>query len=1718
MPSAPTDQPNDAPAPAPRRAWWQRLLRALGVGLLVGVLLLTGLWGILQTEWGAERLKRVVVAQAQVFEDAELQVGRLSGSLLRSLTLTDVALVDAEGQTMARVDSLHARYRLAPLLRGHIALHEVSITRPVVTMTQDADGAWDLVEALPLDPDATDDEPFAYTVALAAFQLTDGRATARFFHPEQDSTLEVADVRLLLRDVQYSADALAAEIPQFTAYSAPPGLGGGVTATLRGALTHESFTVDVGSLLSRRSYVVAEGILPLTFDNLTATDFSLTTAPLAFADLHPYAPSLDLARMLDLDVRLDGASGRLLADVEGTLDDGATFTLAADASPTLTPVDDEPLRYDLTGAIRNLNPAAVARDTPAAAGRVNADWSADLRGPALNRLGGTLAADVFDSEVGSFAPARTTLTADFDDGEAAIDLQSGLRGLTLALEGTTRPLDEVPTYDLTATIGDLAPERFLDGEPLTGLLGGTARLTGSGVDLQTAEATLRFDAAPSTLNNIRLREGDINLTLAEGQAEWQTGLRFGPGQLQGRGRVDLRDAIRYEVPELTFQNLNLAALAADTTASSFSGQLALTGEGTDPETLTLESFTLSLGRSTYGANVLETADVAAALANGRLTATLEAALEGGRFETALEGTPFAEEPRLTLSDGRFSAVDIGPLAQLPDQSSDLNGGFALTLTGFTPETLQLRSTVTLDSSRVNEQEVTSADATLALVRGSLTTNLSLELPGGGLELAGTAEPFRTEPTYSITEGTFERIDVGAFLGLEALATQLNGTFTLEGTGTDPATLTLDSDLVMQPSMLNQATLQSGQGALAVAGGEAQLSGLFTFAEGNLSLSGRGRFLDDVPSYQLRAALDTLDVAGLLDLEDLPAQLSARVEVEGEGLDLATLNLNGTADISNARYGAVRMDTLQTGFRMADGLLTVDSLHVRSNVATMDGGGSIALVDEERRHTSNFSLTGETRTLQPVGALLDVPLALDRGTLNVRVFGPPGDVQVQADAEIETLLYDITRVASASFAFEGALDGLDGIRDGNGRLTIGPTSRAALTINGTDATFAYTEDRVQYAVEIDLDRRRDASLGGALTVGDDDLELRLEQLDLRLDRDRWELLLPATVRIGEQYRVRNFLLFSDDQQVALDGVIDFTGTQNLVLTLEDVRIDAFADLVGYPGLGGTLNGAIDLTGPADAPRLDGRLAAAVESAGDPVGDLQVDLAYDDLVLALDSRLAHDDGSTLTLEGSVPLDLRLDATSPFTPEDAPLELALQADTFSIDWLQPFLDPETVENLEGAFTANVAIEGTREAPVFEGAVELADGRMRLPALGVTYTGIRSHLSFEGTEATVETLEARTGRSGRLTGTGTIDLAELTLGTFDLDLQARELRAIDTREYRATTNADIELRGTTQEPVVRGSVRVLSAEIFADQAAAADLEVVELSERDIQIINQRFGLRIDERDVDTFDFYEAADIALDVTFDRNVWIRSRRNPEMNIQFTGSLDFEKEPFGEPLAFGTIDVVEQRSYIDQFGRRFNIERGTLTFSGLATDPTLDVEAVYRVRSRRGQEPEATITLRVEGQLERLELTLGSDPQMETTDIISYIVTGQPASESFLLGGGGGPGENGLVGEGVGFAIGQVANLIENFAGAEFGLDVIEIDQTRGQGTVITAGKFVTRRFFVAVTQPIGLGSTTRTSGAAQTQSYEPSVQLEYALFDWLLARLAREETGLRVNFIWEYSY
>jgi translocation and assembly module TamB len=369
-----------------------------------------------------------------------------------------------------------------------------------------------------------------------------------------------------------------------------------------------------------------------------------------------------------------------------------------------------------------------------------------------------------------------------------------------------------------------------------------------------------------------------------------------------------------------------------------------------------------------------------------------------------------------------------------------------------------------------------------------------------------------------------------------------------------------------------------------------------------------------------------------------------------------------------------------------------------------------------------------------------------------------------------------------------------------------------------------------------------------------------------------------------------------------------------------------------------------------------------------------------------------------------------------------------------------------------------------------------------------------------------------GTLTATGTVNLTELTLGEFDLALRADNFLATDSREYRAVADATLQLSGSTQRPVLTGAVELRSAEInLIEQTTSPDLEVVELTEEDLRILEQRFGLRVTEADTTTFDFYEALAMDLDVEMERNTWLRARSNPRMDIQFSGSLDLTKQPFQDIQIFGSIEVVPEHSRIVQLGKQFNLSSGTLTFNGPAVDPYINIEAEYAVPARGSQQSEVVITLSVDGRMQdRLDVQLGSrNPSgLEMTDVLSYLATGRPASQALELGS-----------AAQALAMDQIAGLLEGFAGARLGLDVVEIEQLGLEGTtVLTAGKYVTPRLFVSVSQPVSFGGDAGGGTGGTTEAARSIITVEYEIVNWLLLRLLRRGSVLHVNLLWEYAY
>src|SRR5690606_28481834 len=152
--------------------------------------------------------------------------------------------------------------------------------------------------------------------------------------------------------------------------------------------------------------------------------------------------------------------------------------------------------------------------------------------------------------------------------------------------------------------------------------------------------------------------------------------------------------------------------------------------------------------------------------------------------------------------------------------------------------------------------------------------------------------------------------------------------------------------------------------------------------------------------------------------------------------------------------------------------------------------------------------------------------------------------------------------------------------------------------------------------------------------------------------------------------------------------------------------------------------------------------------------------------------------------------------------------------------------------------------------------------------------------------------------------------------------------------------------------------------------------------------------------------------------------------------------------------------------------GTITFNGTPENFYMDIGAEYQVKDRNNPgQPQVIITLGLRGRLDDLSFELGSNPNMEETDILSYIATGQPAGQTLQL-----SDARSLVGSGAtGLAINELSRLIEEIAVEGLGLDVVEIQHDGLRRAVLIAGKYVSPRVYVGVSQPVSFSSTSPVS-------------------------------------------
>src|SRR2546425_4456130 len=160
----------------------RRLVRILAKGvvfLTAAILVVAGLGVVvLETGWAKNRIRGIIVRQANLYLTATLEIGRLEGSFFRGIKLGDIRL-SRDGHELIAIDDVSLSYSLRELFQPGVVIRKIRLARPRVAMARTPDGRWDITTLVKREVSEEERSGPRRPIEIESIEVYDGSVTLR---------------------------------------------------------------------------------------------------------------------------------------------------------------------------------------------------------------------------------------------------------------------------------------------------------------------------------------------------------------------------------------------------------------------------------------------------------------------------------------------------------------------------------------------------------------------------------------------------------------------------------------------------------------------------------------------------------------------------------------------------------------------------------------------------------------------------------------------------------------------------------------------------------------------------------------------------------------------------------------------------------------------------------------------------------------------------------------------------------------------------------------------------------------------------------------------------------------------------------------------------------------------------------------------------------------------------------------------------------------------------------------------------------------------------------------------------------------------------------------------------------------------------------------------------------------------------------------------------
>ncbi|MDZ7289635.1 MAG: translocation/assembly module TamB, partial [candidate division KSB1 bacterium] len=364
------------------------------------------------------------------------------------------------------------------------------------------------------------------------------------------------------------------------------------------------------------------------------------------------------------------------------------------------------------------------------------------------------------------------------------------------------------------------------------------------------------------------------------------------------------------------------------------------------------------------------------------------------------------------------------------------------------------------------------------------------------------------------------------------------------------------------------------------------------------------------------------------------------------------------------------------------------------------------------------------------------------------------------------------------------------------------------------------------------------------------------------------------------------------------------------------------------------------------------------------------------LAWEFVLHQNQDRQMTGEGYLPVNLALDNVGKVLYDDRPIRL--QAATTGIDlaFLQTLTNQ--VKNVQGTLVFDVKVENTLQQPRSKGAVRIIDGAFSVPKYGINYNDLQLVAAIDTASVKITSFLVQSDK-GSFEAGGKLYFSQQAITEANGFVKARDFLAIRNRNLELRLDANINASGDLKGARYQGDVTVVRSRFFLP--ALQQRSIIQLDETDkiksapadctAIMASQPGGAASLQR------WLQNLRGELKLNIPRNTWIRG---PELNAEISGALDFIQEGITKFSLFGTLNII--RGTYELYGKKFDIEKGQITFQGDFRNPQIELAASHFYRAQGETREKKSIEVKISGLL--------ASPQIE------FLQAGEPLDEKDAL--------------------------------------------------------------------------------------------------------------------------